>query len=327
MRGDEKLKNVKSLLLTFDDGTGSMWATLYPLLKKYDFRATVFLIPGRIQYRKEYMPKLDDVWSNRASMNEIVNRDESNTPLATWEEIRIMHESGLIDFESHTHDHSLVFTSPNIVDFVSPQLLAQYHPFEFPIIRKDETSVESINQLGMPLYTSKPRMSDELRYFDDSELRDACKNHVKERGGISFFEKENWKQELYQFAKECQKDSRYPGLYETREQQERAITFELKKSKELIEENLENKAVHHLCYPWGVMGKKAHKISKSVGYISSFSQDKKRKVIVGQNIYTIGRISEDFLYCLPGRNRDTLREILKKKMFRRLKQGSPYLSH
>jgi hypothetical protein len=327
MRGDEKLKNVKSLLLTFDDGTGSTWTTLYPLLKKYDFRATVFLVPGRITNRKDYLPNLEDVWSNRASMNDIYSRDNSNTPLATWEEIRIMHESGLVDFESHTHDHSLVFTSPAIVDFVNPKILAQYHPFEFPIIRKDETKVERINQLGMPLYTTKPRMSDELRYFDDSELREACKNYVKERGGVLFFKKKNWKKELFQYVKMYQADSSFSGRYETKEQQKKAITFELQKSKQMIEEKLENKIVQHICYPWGVMGEKANKISKSVGYICSFSQEKRKRAVVGQEFYTISRISEDFIYCLPGRNSDSLSGILKKKMIRRLRKGSPYLSH
>lgn len=327
MVGKKKLKNPKSVLLTFDDGTGSMWTTLYPLLKKYDKKATVFLVPGRIEHRKNYLPNLDDVWGKRAAMKDILNRDESDTPLATWEEIQTMHESGLIDFESHTLDHSLIFSNPKIVDFVNPSLLAKFHPFEFPVIRNDENSIEHVNQLGMPLYTTMPRMSDHLRFFDDNRLRESCNKYVEDNGGRLFFEKRDWKHKLIEFTEKYRKETACLQKYETREEQSKAIFYELKRSKELIERHLSNKRVRHLCYPWGVSGTRSVAISRKIGYLSNFSQKGNRKAIVGKDVFAINRISDDFFYCLPGKNRDSLVKVLKKKIVRRAYQGSPYLSH
>ncbi|MFQ5787728.1 MAG: polysaccharide deacetylase family protein, partial [Thermodesulfobacteriota bacterium] len=131
-------KTGRSILLTFDDGMGSVWSIAYPLLKKYGFKATVFLVPGRIKYRNKYYPNLEDVWVGTANMQEVLERDHSDQPFSTWEEVKTMHESGAFDFESHTFDHSLIFTSPEIVDFVNPAILSRYHLFEFPRIRCGE---------------------------------------------------------------------------------------------------------------------------------------------------------------------------------------------
>ena len=36
----------KQIVLTFDDGCGSLWTTAYPILKKYNQRAICFLVTG-----------------------------------------------------------------------------------------------------------------------------------------------------------------------------------------------------------------------------------------------------------------------------------------
>jgi len=71
----------KSVILTFDDGYESNYSLIYPILQKYNVPATIFVVvssmdqPGKL----------------------------------TWEQMREMEQSGLVDIQSHSlhhHDHS-----------------------------------------------------------------------------------------------------------------------------------------------------------------------------------------------------------------------------
>jgi peptidoglycan/xylan/chitin deacetylase (PgdA/CDA1 family) len=59
----ESTASRRSVVLTFDDGWGSLWSVGFPLIKKYDARIVVFLSPGRIEYRDRYRPNIDDLAS------------------------------------------------------------------------------------------------------------------------------------------------------------------------------------------------------------------------------------------------------------------------
>ncbi len=66
-----------SVIITFDDGYTDNYTEMFPLLKKYNAKATVFLI------------------------TEMIGTDG----YMTVEQIREMADSGLVSFESHTHSH------------------------------------------------------------------------------------------------------------------------------------------------------------------------------------------------------------------------------
>ena len=68
---------VKSVVLTFDDGYVDFFVNAYPILKKYNFKATAF-IPTGLMNQGYYL---------------------------SWEQIKEMAGSGLIDFEDHTVSH------------------------------------------------------------------------------------------------------------------------------------------------------------------------------------------------------------------------------
>jgi peptidoglycan/xylan/chitin deacetylase (PgdA/CDA1 family) len=325
LTGERKISPGKDIFLTFDDGTGSIWTTVYPLLKKYDCKATVFLIPGRINYRNDYLPNLEDLWNGKTTVEEINNREEKYEPLATWEEIAEMHKSSLVDFESHTLDHSLIFIGPQIVDFINPGIMKKYHRFEFPRFRSDYTKTHDINQLGDPLYISASRMSSHPRFIDNQITRNNILAHVVQNGNTLFFSKRNWKTELFKIAN----NNNYPIEFETSVMRAKAIYYDLYESKKIIESHLPGKQVYHLCYPWGVGSNTSLKFSQEIGYRINYWNNvgHTRKICVGQNPFLINRIGEDFLFTLPGKGRISLGQVIKKKIIRRLKKNSPYLTH
>ncbi|XOB41353.1 MAG: polysaccharide deacetylase family protein [Candidatus Nealsonbacteria bacterium] len=83
---EKKEISAKTIVLTFDDGYEDNYFNAFPVLKKYNFPATVFLITGFIGKKKP---------------------NSANIPLQilNWSEIKEMHNSDLIDFEPHTVNH------------------------------------------------------------------------------------------------------------------------------------------------------------------------------------------------------------------------------
>lgn len=79
----------KPVAITFDDGNEGIYRYAFPLLKKYRFKATVFLIAGLIR---------------KPSRGAVVQMKDRLQPFLDWNQIREMQKSGLVDFESHTFD-------------------------------------------------------------------------------------------------------------------------------------------------------------------------------------------------------------------------------
>jgi len=81
----------KTVVLTFDDGYEDNYFNVFPLLKEYNFPATIFLATGFVGKEK---------YSSSKIPLQILN----------WRQIGEMHDSGLIDFEPHTVSHIKLHT-------------------------------------------------------------------------------------------------------------------------------------------------------------------------------------------------------------------------
>ncbi|TYP69725.1 polysaccharide deacetylase family protein [Paenibacillus methanolicus] len=81
----QRLFPKKPVYLTFDDGYESNYTLAYPLLRKYNAKATIFVIASMI--RRD----ASDITSDGA-------------PKLTWAQIAEMSASGLVDTQSHTYD-------------------------------------------------------------------------------------------------------------------------------------------------------------------------------------------------------------------------------
>ena len=307
----------KTVLLTFDDGLKHVWTVAFPLLKKYNLKATCFLIPGCIpQGNHRIRPTLEDYWRGEASIGEIITLDGDDSPLATWEEIKAMHESGVIDFQSHTMYHSLVFTSNDIFDFVHPGYDSYFYGnIHVPLYTesgKDVVTREAI--LGMPIYFAKPRMSATRRYFDDEGIRNRCVHIVENNGAENFFAKKNWRRILRKEISGYRERANVKERYEEPGERDRVIFEELRESKGMIEEKLPGKKVTHLCYPWYEAEDFAVRISREAGFETNFFGQLRGRPTnrPGDDPFRIVRVEGLFLQRLPGPKRASIREVLKK---------------
>ena len=71
----------KSVLITFDDGYSSNYQYAYPLLKKYNLKATIYVIASRM------------------------GADNVEFPHFTWRQAIEMEKSGYVEIESHSFTH------------------------------------------------------------------------------------------------------------------------------------------------------------------------------------------------------------------------------
>jgi peptidoglycan/xylan/chitin deacetylase (PgdA/CDA1 family) len=84
----------KSFCITFDDGYEDNFTHALPILQKYGFKATIYLVP-HYAYNS---------WENfeEGTFDKLLNLDQ----------IKYMKESGLIEFGSHTLNHKNLVTIP-----------------------------------------------------------------------------------------------------------------------------------------------------------------------------------------------------------------------
>ena len=86
-----------AVVLTFDDGRGSLWSIGQPLLRRFAMKGIVFLVPGRVPSRPGPLPpNWDDVEARRQSPDAILRRERGEGALLSWEEIAAYKESAAI---------------------------------------------------------------------------------------------------------------------------------------------------------------------------------------------------------------------------------------
>jgi len=297
----------RTVLLAVDDGRKSFWEQGYPLLQKYGYKAVVFIIPG-------YTPENSSIKINP--------KPAKGEELVSWEEIQIMHESGLVDFQSHTLYHHKLFTGRRIVDFLTEESVQALYNQDVPVdMEEDITSSTIRDYYGLPLYESSSLMEARRLYVDDHDLRKRCiefYQNASSDGGVK-----QGKKAMFDFVKEYTKERKYSDYYLSSEEMEQTILQNLTTSKETIEKRL-NKEVRHLCYPYSLYSETSTELSREAGYRTNFcgcipniKVNKK-----GGDPFRCVRLKDDFIFRLPGAGRKSLRDIIMFK-FKRRSSGAP----
>ena len=117
MRGDAAAP-LRSVVLTFDDGALNFFEVVLPLLKRYRMKALAFVAPGM---HFDRVP---------AGFDGVTNR-----PM-TWDELREVHASGLVDVESHTYESRYLpeWPLPIALDGVASELEGHLRHAALPLL-------------------------------------------------------------------------------------------------------------------------------------------------------------------------------------------------
>jgi peptidoglycan/xylan/chitin deacetylase (PgdA/CDA1 family) len=309
-----------AVVLTFDDGRGSLWSIGQPLMRRYGMKGIVFLVPRRIPSRPGPLPPTwDDVEARRQSPETIIAREKGDGAFLSWEEIDSLSRAGLFEFQSHTLTHARIHTAPRVTGFLTPGLRHGYEAMDVPLVEVDgQDRLAHELPLGTPLLHSESRTSEALRFYEDADIRRACVEEVAAEGE-GFFARADWRPRLRRLV------DRRPigGHAETVEQRETALRAELADAKRIIEERT-NRPVLHICYPWHVAGPTAHRLARETGYRTAFMGKVPGTPITltGGDPMRIARIGEDYVELLPGRGRADLGQVLRRKWQRRRREGA-----
>lgn len=79
----------KPAVVTFDDGTADNYEAAFPVMKDLGAKATVFLVADWMGRRNGWEDPALEPWQRTL----------------TWEQVRVMQDSGLVEFGSHTMTH------------------------------------------------------------------------------------------------------------------------------------------------------------------------------------------------------------------------------
>ena len=254
----------RSVVLTFDDGYLDNWVFAYPLLKKYGFKATVFVNPEFVHPGSIVRKTLKDVWGNNVKIEDL-----ETDGFLSWDEIKIMESEGVIDIQSHSMSHTWYFRSDKIINFHYPG--NKDHPWLFWNAMPERKSCyfnenqEGFVPFGIPVYEFGRSLGIK-RYYEDENLNRYLADYVKERGN-NFFSGHKWKNKLYDLIGIYKSNNELKGRYETDEEQKKRFEYELGESKKILEEKT-GKRINFLCWPGGANNELSLNVCFERGYLS-----------------------------------------------------------
>lgn len=261
----KKKNDRRSIVLTFDDGYLDNWVYVYPLLKKYGLKGTIFVNPEFVENNTNIRPNLENILKKQ-----IHEKDLQTLGYLNWGEIIKMQESGIVDIQSHSMSHNFYFKSNSLIDIYEGQPKYSFlnwfiNPENKPYSLRNEQS-DNI-PLGYPIFESGRALA-LRRYFPDQEI---INESIKQYPGSN-----TNKKEILEHLNTLIKH--YPGRFESDEEMETRYRYELIHSKEILEQKL-NKKIDFLCWPGGGYNDISLSISIEAGYKASTisSKDKLSK--------------------------------------------------
>ena len=251
--------NKNSILLTFDDGYYDNFKYVFPLLKKYNMKATIFLNTLYIMDKRENEPEIkDNNTVNLEAMKKYIENGKATiNQYMSWEEIKEMYDSGLIDFQAHSHKHMAIFKDIKIEgltkrDGMEAPELYLYGELEdnFPVFAKRgeySGKAKIIKREFFKTFKNFYEENIENKITDKNEILKKCQEFIDKNTEY--------------FSDEGQADYR------------KRIEEDYLENKKLIEKNLGNQ-VKFFCWPWGHRSKETIKILKELGVVGFISTKK-----------------------------------------------------
>jgi len=251
------------LVITFDDGYLDNWVWAFPILRKYGMKATIFVSPEFVGERAGCRPLSDEFPENGGGAGV-----PESWGFLSWDEMRAMEKSGLIDIQSHAMTHSRYFVSDRLTGIHHPGGRILYPVLNaYPEIKPDYigmTGLESMLPYGFPLFEDSPALTARKVEINPDFIEQCVKLFID----FDFSTRDQ--SEAHRFVQPLYmsylKDDRLIVSRESDREYEERVTGEITLSKKIIEEKLD-KEVSVLCWPHGGNSEFLHKKALDAGYL------------------------------------------------------------
>jgi peptidoglycan/xylan/chitin deacetylase (PgdA/CDA1 family) len=281
----------RRVLLTFDDARSSFYEVALPALRTFDARATLF-VPS-------YWMQPPDITGSRLFMS--------------WQQVRECAESGHVDVQSHAHRHALVATSNQLIGFATPDLVARYDLYDWPM--RNTATGERLGSpaLGTPVYRAAPLLSAAGRFLESPGLTLACTGLVSESGGPAFFELSDWAHRLGRlYHSRCRV---LQGEFASATEFSALVSSEFELARAEFTAHL-GYAPTSIAYPWMLGSPLSLQLARRAGFRNAFgvALDYRRARRGELPLQAFGRLRSDWLPLLPGRGRASFLSIAARKI-------------
>lgn len=156
---DEAASRCPAIVLTLDDGWSSVWSIAFPIARRFGVQLTVFLVPELVIDSPACRSTLDD----GVPLAELVARDHSPASRLTWGEVRALHASGLVDVQSHSLHHGMVFVSNQAL---APDAAADWPSSTTPLLLRGNPRPVFALPAGMRCFPAGPALAAPRRYLE-----------------------------------------------------------------------------------------------------------------------------------------------------------------
>ncbi|MBK7410540.1 MAG: polysaccharide deacetylase family protein [Saprospirales bacterium] len=265
-RQGKKKVTGKEVCLAFDDGLLDNWVYVWPLVKIYGMRFTLFVSPECVDPRDIVRPTLEDFWKGDCK-----EEDLQGLGYLSWKEIKLMQESGYVDVQSHTMTHAKYTASTELDGFYYGGFKG-LHPIlnADPSIRSNYMNVpdfESRLPLGTPLFQERSAVIARTHTINPEFYREAAalaeKHDLQNPGNRPEYEAAaSALHTRFQHAGQLVQSVESTAEYQAR------LRYEVIESKKVLEEKLE-KPVEFLCWPHGDNTPEAHALALESGYLAT----------------------------------------------------------
>lgn len=245
----------RSVALTFDDGYLDFWLYAFPLLEKYDARATAFVPLDFVEEGERPRRAGDGVpWGH-----------------LNWAELLRLEASGRVDVQGHAKTHTWYAVGPRLVDVHRPGLPWELLRFvwwnRFPE-RKPVWLREARHDdvpFGVPILEHEKSLLAK-RYLPAESIERGLVQRVAEAGGAAFFGEADWR-ERYRgwYEAEIEAAGESAGRYETEDERRARLQEELLTSRVELGRRL-GKEVRYLCCPGGSLSAEVLSSAPGCGY-------------------------------------------------------------